>query len=80
MRFYITFGVQYRYAPHPRLAPEVAHPDGVMEIIAPDEEVARALAHAVTGGGYAFIYPWGDGPDPKYHPRGATSTLAFTRN
>lgn len=78
-RFYITFGVQYRTEPHPSLPRDIAHPSGVMAITAPNEDLARKLAHAVTDGAYAFLYPWGEGPSEKHHPRGVTSVISFLK-
>lgn len=81
-RFYATFGVQYAHDPHPVLPPEFCNPDGVMEVIAPDMERARALVSAATDNAYAFLYPWPEPDSPEaakmehYYPDGVTCTLA----
>lgn len=80
-RFYATFGVQYREVKHPTLPPEFCNPDGVMEVIAPDMETARAMVSAATGNAYAFLYPWPEPGSPEvakmeyYFPDGVTCTL-----
>lgn len=84
-KFYATFGVQYSEVPHPVLPPELCNPNGVMAVIAPDMERARAMVSAATDNAYAFLYPW---PEPgsaeqakmeHYYPVGVTSTLAITQ-
>lgn len=52
--FYVTFGVMYRHTPHPYW--EHAHPDGWLEVEAPDETAARELVQAHIGTQYAFMY------------------------
>ena len=50
--YYVTFGVQYAHESHPM----GMHPAGYAVIEAPDMETARAIAFAVFGQEYAFIY------------------------
>lgn len=66
--FYVTFGSQYSYQPHPRFA--IAHPDGWLTIVARGEEEARALAFDQLGERYSFIYGEDDKPTLGMYPRG----------
>jgi hypothetical protein len=47
-RFYATFGVKYSSEPHPTLPRTVAHPDKVIEIYAPSEEIAQRIIIGLT--------------------------------
>lgn len=53
--FYVTFGMVYRYEPHPYWP--AADPDGWLLVKAPDEDAARLLLRECIGTRYAFIYP-----------------------
>lgn len=70
--FYLTFGVRYRHEKHP--AWDGAHPDGWLEIQAPDEEAARLLVRSFIGNKYAFIYDE-HRFERKWHPRGRLATI-----
>lgn len=52
--FYVTFGVMYSHTPHPYW--KGAHPDGYLEVQAPDEDAARLLVRSFIGLKYAFMY------------------------
>lgn len=52
---YATFGQRYRTETHPTLGPH-GHPDGVVEIFAPDLQKARAIITGLT------LDTHGDGP------------------
>lgn len=52
--FYVTFGVQYFHEPHPHW--KGAHPDGYLEVLAPDEEAARALVRSFIGTHWSMMY------------------------
>ena len=73
--YYVTFGCQYSYTPHPTY-PD-AHPDGYVVIVAPSEPVARAAAFAAFGQAWAFIYE--TPPDPYFAPRGELRRLVATK-
>lgn len=70
--FYVTFGMKYRYEAHPYWPG--AHPDGWLEVIAPDAGQAAILVHQCVGNAYAFMYP-ADRFEPKWHPMGRLATL-----
>ncbi|UOK18418.1 hypothetical protein SEA_BRUHMOMENT_102 [Arthrobacter phage BruhMoment] len=70
--YYVTFGVKYRHETHPYWAG--AHPDGWLEVVAPDEEQARALVRSYIGNVYAFMYP-ADRFKRGWHPLGRLATL-----
>lgn len=80
-KFYATFGVKYAHDPHPILPPEFCNPDGVMAVIAPSMDIARAMVSAATGNAYAFLYEWPENGSPgiakmeHYYPAGVTCTL-----
>lgn len=81
-RFYATFGVKYAREPHPTLPPEHCNPDGVMEVIAPDMDIARAMVSAATNNAYCFLHPWPENGSPEiakmeyYFPAGVNCTLS----
>lgn len=77
--YYVTFGQKYRREPHPGLVGENGHPEAVMKIIAPDLEVARDLAWAVTRNqkGQAEYADIRDNFNPAYYPRGVVLTLTW---
>lgn len=52
--FYVTFGVNYAHEPHPYWPG--AHPDGYLEVLAPDEEQARALVRTFIGLKWSHMY------------------------
>ena len=64
--YYVTVGQKYRYEPHPL----GWHPEGWVEVQAPDEETARAMVLKVAGSKWSIVSD--DRPDPKYYPKGAT--------
>lgn len=72
----VTFGVQYAHVTHPYVG-NLAHPDGWVEVYAPDEGTARALVHAWTRGHYANAYARTDF-QPAHHPRGCLARLVLT--
>jgi hypothetical protein len=65
--FYVTFGVQYRHEAHPFWPG--AHPDGWLEVLAPNEEAARLTLRPLIGNRYAFMYEEARF-DRKWHPLG----------
>jgi hypothetical protein len=71
--FYVTFGVKYAHETHPHWP--AAHPDGWLEVIAPDYDTARALVHSYIGNVFAFMYE-ADRFDRKWHPRGRLATIS----
>jgi hypothetical protein len=52
--FYVTFGGMYRHEEHPYW--KGAHPDGWLELLAPDEEAARLLVRTLIGLKWAHMY------------------------
>jgi hypothetical protein len=62
MEFRVTFGQQYPREPHPTLA--LAHRDGWVSILAPDEHAARAEAHRVLDVRWSMLYQ----PDEPGYP------------
>lgn len=52
--FFFTFGVGYAHEPHPYWAG--AHPDGYLEVIAPDEDAARLVARKFIGLKWGHVY------------------------
>lgn len=75
VRFFVTFGQQYRREHHPRLP--AAHPDGVVEILAADEAEARSLAFEYLGDRWAFLYVASE-CDMSFYPRGVLLTITST--
>ena len=80
-KFYATFGVKYAHEAHPTLPSEFAHPDGVMAVIAPNMDIARAMVSAATGNAYCFLHPWPENGTPEiakmehFFPAGVNCTL-----
>lgn len=73
-KFYVTFGQKYRNDPHPKF--EAAHPDGVVEIEAPDGDSARLMAHEALGPYWSGIYDEEHYRDTShYYPRGIIRRL-----
>lgn len=70
--FFITFGVQYPREPHPKVV--WAHANGWLEVLAPDENTARAMAFEVLGNAWSFIYTTFDF-SVRYFPLGALARL-----
>lgn len=70
--FYVTFGVQYRHEPHPHWPS--AHPDGWLEVVAPDDDAARLLLREYIGNRYAFIYDE-QRFDRAWHPLGMLACI-----
>lgn len=64
MKFYFTFGQQYRHEPHPA----GGHPDGWFTIEANDSEAARSAMFDVCGLKWAMQYD--AEPDRSIFPRG----------
>jgi hypothetical protein len=54
MTFFVTFGQRYHREPHPTF-PQ-AHPDGWVEIIAPNYATAWQITQDHLGNHFAFIY------------------------
>lgn len=52
--YYVTFGSQYAYQPHPTL--DWVNPNGYLTIVADSYNEAREYAFALTDGIFAFIY------------------------
>lgn len=71
----VTFGQQYPREPHPTLA--LAHRDGWVAILAPDEGQARAEAHRLLTERWSMIYaPGEDGyPTTEHYPLGCLLTV-----
>lgn len=61
--FYVTFGDQYRREPH--VSFQNAHPDGYVQIDAPDEVTARRVAFGIFDTQWSMLYTfdefWKDG-------------------
>jgi hypothetical protein len=70
--YYVTFGMVYRHEAHPYW--KGAHPDGWLEVMAPDEEAARLLLRSFIGNRYAFMYEKGRF-ETKWHPLGRLATI-----
>lgn len=70
--FYVTFGMMYRHEAHPHW--KGAHPDGWLEVQAPDEDAARLLLRSLVGNRYAFIYEERRF-ERKWHPLGRLATV-----
>lgn len=64
MKFYFTFGQQYRHEPHPA----GGHPDGWFTIEAPGEGEAREKMFELCGPKWAMQYD--EQPDRSMYPRG----------
>lgn len=77
--FGVTFGVQYKYQPHPYLeAPKVA--DGYVVIEAPDEENARKIARILFEDTWSRIYSELDPLNPKdnsFYPLGEIARYSW---
>jgi hypothetical protein len=71
--FYLTFGVEYRYEPHP-VHPYGVHPDGWVRIMAPDEERARAIALTHYGTYWSRLIPERYF-EPRFFPAGEQDVL-----
>lgn len=52
--FYVSFGIGYATTEHPYWPG--AHPDGYLEVIAPDEDAARALVRSYIGLKWGHMY------------------------
>lgn len=61
MNFYLTFGLKYRYIPHPTFS--LANPDGYVLIHAESIEEARDIAFTVIGEKWSSIYT-----EEKFNP------------
>lgn len=78
--FIMTVGVQYG-----RREDDEPHPLGIFAdeyvvIEAPNEEMARAIAFAITDRKFAFLYDYDSYPDEKltqYHPAGERLRIAW---
>lgn len=80
MIFIVTFGSQYSYQAHPYY--EDAHPDGLVEIEAEDEDDAREMAFSLFGTCWSFIYSkeWFDKNESRrYYPRGVLATVVVEK-
>jgi hypothetical protein len=71
-KFYVTFGQKYRTEPHPVM--ETAHPDGVVEVSAINEDAARVIVTDKLGAAWAFLYPE-DKLDLNHYPLGVLAVL-----
>jgi hypothetical protein len=75
--FYVTFGVQYGRRPGDDMHNLAMYADGYAVFEAPSYEIAHALAAAVYGTQWAFIYTEADF-QPEYHPAGELMRLSWT--
>lgn len=77
--FGVTFGVQYKYQPHPALEhANVA--DGYVVIEAPDEEKAREISNILFNDEWSMIYSDSDPRSPKnseYFPLGEIARYSW---
>lgn len=73
--FYVTFGVMYRYEPHPIW--QLAHPDALLRVHAPDLNLATKAVQLELGEHYAFIYPESK-MKFNLHPRGVVGSIIYT--
>lgn len=77
--FGVTFGVQYKYQPHPYLeAPKVA--DGYVVIEAPNEEDARKISNILFENTWSMIYNPEDPRSPQnndYFPLGEIARYSW---
>lgn len=71
--YYVTFGVKYRYEKHPHWPS--AHPDGWLEVVAPDYGKARDLVEQYVGNVFAFMYE-DDRFDRSWHPLGRLAYIS----
>lgn len=76
-KFYVTFGQKYRHETHPKL--DYAHPDGVVEIEAPNENTAFEWVVEALDVYWAALYPSEDF-DFKYYPRGVIGYISKKEN
>ena len=82
-RFYITFPNRYAKKEHPILPREVAHPNAIVEIFAPDWPTAYALARGVAGEegegfSHLFVAGYEASPNSTYFPLGVTARVEYT--
>jgi hypothetical protein len=69
LTFYVTFGVMYSREPHPYWPG--AHPDGYLEVAAPDEDTARHLVRTIIGLKWGMMYD----RKPEWASRGALAII-----
>lgn len=70
--YYVTFGSQYSYEPHP--SGDWVHPDGYLAIEASTYDLARERAFEITDGKFAFMYD--KEPEAQFYPRGELLRVA----
>jgi hypothetical protein len=80
---YATFGFDQATSPHPTLPPHVAHPSAIIEIWAPNQQMARDLVHGLTGGVYSDLHQWpttevGIALHDRYYDRGVSMVVEVT--
>lgn len=68
MTFIVTIPMRFAQEFHP--VDPALHPDGAVQVTAPDEETARRLTDAVLGTTWAFMYPADDFDLARWAPRG----------
>lgn len=71
MKYFVTFGQRYAREPHPTFP--AAHPDGWLEIEAPNYAAANQAAHDFLGSHFALLYEERNF-DPSFFPRGPLPT------
>lgn len=69
--FYVSFGVGYATSLHPYWMG--AHPDGYLEVVAPDEEAARLLVRSYIGLKWGHMYD----RKPEWAKRGALAIIGI---
>lgn len=72
-RWYVTFGSQYSYLMHPFVP--VVHPDAVVQILAPDCEIARELTVRMFGQKWSDLREWDAEAIQEYYPAGVAFTM-----
>ncbi len=73
-RYHVTFGSRFRTEPHPTYAR--ATPEGWVDVVAPNEAAARAVAVGHLGSAWSMIYAEDDPSwDPVFFPAGCVGTL-----
>ena len=72
--YFVTFGQKYAREPHPTFPG--AHPDGVLRVVAEDEDDAHRLVFDTIGTHWAFLYSEDRlAKSMNFYPYGVTHVL-----